>query len=112
MKKRDKYLLILIILTCIARCLKALYNFPISIRADNLPKEIEILGNCTVTMFFLGIIISIVFFIAKIIFNAVKKNNKNTVKNIFLYLFISFLIYLTFDGISGFIWEFVYTNFY
>ncbi len=111
MKKRDKYLLIsLIILTCIVRFLLVVYDFGLPIPAD-LPKEIGILGNCTVAIFFLGIIIAIGFFITKIIFNVVKKNNKNTFKNIFLYLLISFLIFFTMDGISKFIWRFGYVNY-
>ena len=111
MKKRDKYLLIsLIILTCIVRFLLVVYDFGLPIPAD-LPKENGILGNCTVAIFFLGIIIAIGFFITKIIFNVVKKNNKNTFKNIFLYLLISFLIFFTMDGISKFIWRFGYVNY-
>ena len=103
MKKRDKYLLIsLIILTCIVRFLLVVYDFGLPIPAD-LPKEIGILGNCTVAIFFLGIIIAIGFFITKIIFNVVKKNNKNTFKNIFLYLLISRFGYVNYTsrGISN-----------
>ena len=102
MKKRDKYLLILlIIITCIVQFSSIVYNTsPVLI---NNNRKTDFLISFSGVFSILTFIIPICFFIGKILFNITKKNNKNTLKNIFLYLFISFLIFLMLDGIANLI---------
>lgn len=63
-------------------------------------RGVAILLNC---MQVLQYAVPILFFIIKLIINRKEQNNKNTFKNICLYLFISILIFLSFMRIGSLI---------
>lgn len=68
--------------------------------AQIVSRGVAILLSC---MQVLQYAVPILFFIIKLIINRKKQNNKNTFKNICLYLVISILIFLLFMGIGSLI---------
>lgn len=70
------------------------------IAAPVVSRGVAILLSC---MQVLEFVVPVLFFIIKIIINKRKQNNKNTFKNICLYLLISVIIFLLFVGVGALI---------
>lgn len=104
MKKNKKYIIISYIIIIVV-----FINMPLSLAfLPDVPRTTTQIVSRGVAMLLccmqvLQYSVPMLFFIVKLIVNKKKTNNKNTFKNICLYLFIAIVIFLLFMGIGNWI---------